>query len=216
MAILCTLGIWQLQRLAWKNNLLATMDAEYAKSADEITLTPANLDADFDYRRATLKGRYDLEKQILLGPRTFEKQSGYHVLTPLQLQDSTWIMVNRGWVPQHWSFEDETTPPQGTQTLTGLLRPAEINRFALNNDPQNDTWYNPDLAQIAKAKNIPSLKVRILYLEAPEKQTGNYPAAYMTKPVLPNDHLYYAIFWFTMAAVLAVMYVLRFVKLPKK
>ena len=225
ISILCSLGVWQLQRLEWKTSLIETLDAEYPKDATQNIITGQNLEnyeaADKKNAplavRGTVTGTYDLTKQILVGTRFYDNLPGKHVLTPLQMDDGTWLLVNRGWVSQSWKPVDEANPPpNGTVSITGLLRrPTERNPFTPDNKPLKDEWYYPDLEEIADVKNISgTIHEYILHQEKDENSasTADYPIAEAAKPVLDNNHLQYAIFWFSMAAILFVIYVLRFLR----
>ncbi len=219
IATLCSLGSWQLHRLEWKTERIAQLDAEYKKDAAQIPLAPADLDGDFHYRRGTVRGAYVFDRQILLGPRVYRNLPGRHVYTPLRLEDGSFLLVNRGWVPGDWTFETETPAEHAaaqSKKITGLLRkPAKRNAFTPDNRPAKDEWYFADIPAISAEKDIPGLHDTILELE--DGDAGNrYPVAQATKPDIPNDHLQYAIFWFSMAGILAVIYALRFLKKEKQ
>lgn len=213
MALLCGLGFWQLQRLEWKQNLMAQLDAEYEKDAAQVTLRPEDIEGDFDYRRGTLYGSYDFDKQILIGPRVYKNIPGRHVYTPLRLQDGSHILVNRGWVPNDWRFENETAAARALASegkVTGLLRKdSERNPFTPPNDPLKNAWYFPDVAEIARVKSIDNLRPGIFSLERQETE-GDYPIPMTQRPDIPNNHLQYAIFWFAMAGIAFIIYLLRF------
>ncbi|MCC7305864.1 MAG: SURF1 family protein [Alphaproteobacteria bacterium] len=209
--VLCALGTWQLQRLEWKTKILDHLGAEYAKDAASIAIAPADLEQNFDFRRGTLHGTYEFDKQIMIGPRRHDNLPGYHVITPYRLEDGSHILVNRGWVPEDWKFFDEKNPPQ--RPATGLLRrPDPGNPFTPDNDPAKDQWYHLVPAEIAAAKGIENIYSYVLYREPADAADSNYPLAEATKPEIDNNHLQYAIFWFTMAGVLVVIYILRFMK----
>jgi surfeit locus 1 family protein len=209
--VLCGLGTWQLQRLAWKNELTAALDVEYAKNADLIALQAPKKTDEFLFRRGTMYGVYDFDKEVLVGPRVYEDLPGKHAITPLKLQDGSWILVNRGWVPQHWSSSDEEKKPTGQVAVTGLLRMPDDNPFAPENVPAKDQWYSISVSDIAAAKKLKPLQAYVLYEERATNLTS-YPIAAATKPELNNNHLQYALFWFTLAATLIVIYSLRFLK----
>lgn len=209
--VLCALGVWQLQRLTWKTNLVNQLNAEYAKDATQAFLSPADTRGDFMFRRGTLRGVYEYERQIKIGPRVYEKFPGYHVLTPLRLEDGSHILVNRGWVPQDWAFKMESIPMPGQDVaVTGLLRnPEAPNSFTPENRPDRDEWFSADIPQIAGAKKISGLGPYLLYLEGRDV-SGTFPIPQSSKPDLPNNHLQYAVFWFTMAGILLTIYAIRF------
>jgi surfeit locus 1 family protein len=210
IAILCGLGYWQLERAEWKRNLVAELDAEYSKDASQTILDLKQPDLEFS--RGSLEGQYDFGKQIFIGPRTYTNLPGRHVFTPFILTDGTIVLVNRGWVPNEWKFADEQNRDAlQTGKVTGLVRKPDRHPFAPENRPELDQWYYPDIEQFEQAKKVGAVQPYILMLEAQEIESG-YPVAAATKPQLPNDHLQYAIFWFTMAGILAIIFVLRFLR----
>lgn len=211
VSILCGLGIWQLQRLEWKNGIVEKLDAEYRKDAQNTHLTSSDLEKTFDFKRGTLTGIYDFKNQVRVGPRVYDSLPGFHVITPLKLDDGSDVLVNRGWVSEHWTFADEINPPAGTVQVTGLLRPpSKDNPFRPENAPDKDQWYDADPEQIAAAKNLSRVHKYILYVEGSE--TDNYPLPLPGRLAFENNHLYYAFFWFTMAGILVLVFIMRFVK----
>jgi surfeit locus 1 family protein len=215
LAALCSLGGWQLERLQWKTALLAKIDAEYEKDASSIELTPRDLQETFDVRRGTLRGRYDFEKQIKWIPRLYPKNPGQDIpgkdiMTPLHLADGSWILVNRGWGPSAWDEMTEENRPEGTVAVTGTVRPlSERSPFAATNRPEKNQWYYPDPAEYAAFFKLENVHPYVLFRED-EDMKGAYPLPSFEKPDIPNNHLQYAFFWFAMAVVLAIMYVIRF------
>lgn len=208
LIVLCGLGTWQLQRLEWKNELIAQLDAQYAL---EPKAAPIPLTKSLDLTRAHIQGRYLDGPNILIKPRTWHGTPGAHVLRAFQPQNSkTPILINRGWLAIN---ETPSDPPKGTIMLTGLFKkPAMDNIFVPMNIPDKNEWYRADLEQIATYLDIKPLAPVILYIEALQSQKpDSYPIAIGDKPVLKNNHQQYAIFWFTMAGVLAVIFILRFV-----
>lgn len=214
VGILCALGTWQLHRLEWKQGILASMKAEYARNAADIKLSPADLEKDFEYTRGTLKGVYDYGKNIYVGPRTHDGTPGSYQLTPFELEDGSFILVNRGWVPQSWKPADESADvARQVVNATGLLRkPDQTNPFTPQNNPAKNQWYSINPTQMAAAYNIPSLRPYILYLEV-KSTWGDYPVPFPSQePEIPDNHLQYAIFWFAMAGILLAVFYLRFMR----
>ena len=134
------------------------------------------------------------------------------------MDDGSWLLVNRGWVSQSWQPVDEINPPPSSENvkIIGLLRrPSERNPFTPDNKPLKNEWYHPDIEEIADVKSIPGIiHEYIMHVEKAENSgnASDYPIAEATKPVLTNNHLQYAIFWFSMAGVLFIIYVLRFLR----
>lgn len=207
--VLCALGSWQIKRLQWKQGILTAIEAEYSRSADNLSMQPAELTDELSYRRATLKGVYDYQKQLALGPRTYIGKPGHHIMTPLILRDGSALLVNRGWVP--YGHELRLKKPESV-TVTGMLRkPPQRNFFTPENNPAQGVWHHPDLEQIAVALHV-KLRPFIFYLEEDTAAAQTYPVAAATRINLPNNHLQYAVFWFTMAVVLLIVFWIRFMK----
>lgn len=211
VAILCSLGTWQLHRLEWKTDLLQKLDAEYEKDAAATILSSADLKDDFLFKRGTLRGTLNYDKEVRVGPRVFEHITGYHIVTPLLLEDGTTLLVNRGWVSDAWRDEREGTE---AISVTGLLREPVDNSFAPPNDPVKGRWYNIAPDEIAAAKGLNNISPYVLYVENNDPRVP-YPIAAATKPDFPNSHLQYALFWFFMAGTLVTVYALRFLRKQK-
>ena len=217
MVILCGLGTWQLQRLEWKENLLAQLETASTQPPVTGAVLVGNAPGgDLAYRPAAIYGLYDNANAFLVGPRTREGEVGYHLLTPLQIAEDdgphATLLVNRGWV-----LAMPADKPAGFMTVRGLLRPQErANAFVPPNDPQKNEWFSVDLKQLAAEKKLQNLLPYILYAEGeePADPVMSVGAAYHPPggPSLPNNHKQYAFFWFAMAGILAVIYALRFLR----
>lgn len=214
VGVLCALGVWQLERLEWKKEILTKIDAAYAQNAEDTLLSPKDLHQPFEYKRGTVRGVYDYTKQIKIGPRVFEKYHGFYLITPLMLDDGKVLLVNRGWIPEAWNPADETGAGE-TISLVGLIRkPLDENPFTPDNPADKDVWYHIAPHEIAQKFNLDLATDNVLYLEG-NPQTGEYPVPIGEKPELANNHLQYAAFWFSMAGILFVIYILRFFKRKK-
>jgi len=201
-AVLVALGIWQVQRLAWKEGLLAKIDARMAMDAAAL---PDRLDgpAAWEYRRVTLRGRY-AAPQFLLQPRTQDGKTGYHLVMPFALAAGKTVFVNRGWVAQE--AQDRIDTPADEQVVTGIVQIPYKGAFTPKNDPQHGYWYWPDIAAMGKAAGRQSDYPVIVTL--PPQGEGRVPAGYEVTAHLRNNHRLYAFFWFGMALILAVVFVI--------
>lgn len=217
VALLCYLGVWQLQRLSWKENILAQIDAQYQqRSNEDLLIDPSVLEQDFKYKRALLVGQWDYKNQIPLGPRTHNGKIGYHIITPFEVIDGGILLVNRGWVSQDWPLEMDSAQIPLPAFITGLIqRPPKPNMFTANNSPEKNQWVHLDIEDIKAAHSLEEpvyQYVMLLESELPEGNINDWPPPIVkaTKPHLNNNHMQYAIFWFVMAGALIVIYVLRF------
>jgi len=217
--VLCSLGTWQLQRLEWKTGILNALEAAKQRSAaptltiEEIAALAANPDDTALIRNVFLRGRWLHGKEIALGPRTWKGKTGFHILTPMELESGGVALVNRGWVPadkKDAAQRPESLVPAEDAMAMGILRrPGKASFFVPDNAPQSEQWYNIDLEQMAKARGFDSLAPLVLYASL-DRGTAELPVKEALEWKPNNDHLAYALFWFTMAAAMAVIYYLRF------
>lgn len=214
LATLLSLGAWQVERLRWKEGIVATIDARIhsAPLAVEEVEAIALRSGDVDYVPVTARGAFlhDGERYFLA---TLKGQAGWHVYTPLALAGSDKaIFVNRGFVP--YEAKDPATRPlgqvEGLVTVEGLARnPAGDNGgwFIPKNDPASDTYFTRDVAAMSAGLSLPSgTSMLPFFIDAgPGAAPGGIPVGGVTVVDIPNNHLQYAITWFGLAAVLVVM-----------
>ena len=209
--VLCGLGTWQLQRLEWKTKIL--IDIETALSAEPERIQAADLSNIAPIARVRLQGSFETGKDIYIRPRTMDGKVGVHVLSPFIIGSGQAILVNRGWAAQG-SEPSAIRPANGTE-ITGMLRaPDKANLFTPANNAEDEMWFFVDFDAVQAAKNLKPLAPVVLYLEGSQRD-GEYPIALPQKPDLNNNHLGYAIFWFSLAGSLIAIYVLRFIRNTK-
>lgn len=216
VAILCSLGLWQLDRLQWKQAMLEQIEQEYTKPDETLLIEASELDGVFAYKRARLVGEWDYQNQIHLGPRTYNHQIGYHIITPFNVLGGRTLLINRGWVPLDWPVAQDSAQGLSPAFVIGLIKkPPRPNAFTAANDAEKNQWVHLDVQDIAAAKSLthePYDYIMRLEHEVPAEnvQAWAKPIAQATKPMLNNNHQQYAWFWFTMAGILIVIYGLRF------
>lgn len=217
--ILCGLGTWQVQRHFWKADLLAAIHDAYARDPaltqlDGVALRRVGTESPvFAYGTVAGGMRHDLT--FLVGPRTQQGARGYHVLTPLRLQDgSGWVLVNRGWVGDDVAAQALSAPPlhaQDTAPLHGIVRATPRgNRFTPDNTPERGQWYSIDPQQVAAHYKLDGMIDSVVFYAKTQTAPMILPLAGEGTWLPPNDHVGYALFWFTMAGALIVIYLLRF------
>lgn len=212
LALLLGLGIWQLERLAWKNALIATVEARVHEPVRPAPAEPDWNDVTYDadeYRHVTASGRLHHDQEVQVYALIDKNPDGsggpgYWVLTPLVQPDGAAIIVNRGFVPLDrkapWSRPEGQV--EGVVTITGLLRmPEEEGLFTPENDPAKDNWYTRDPEAIAAVKGILRVAPYIIDADA-TPNPGGYPLGGLTRVSFPNRHLEYALTWFGLAATL--------------
>ena len=209
-AILVSLGLWQLHRLAWKEGLIAEIEAR-ANAAPQplppVAEWPKLRPQDYEYRHVTAEGVFENGKQALVfraSGGAAGLQPGYQVMTPLQLTSGGTVIVNRGFVPLE--RKDQATRLagliQGETQVTGLMRQPEArNFFTPADNPAAGTYYTRDPGLIAKQFGLASAAPFLIDADA-IPVPGGWPKGGATERNLPNNHFSYALTWFGLALAL--------------
>ncbi|WP_155723785.1 SURF1 family protein [Brucella anthropi] len=201
------LGIWQVERLQWKLDLIARVDARV--HAEPIAAPGpddwANVNQkDDEYRHVMLTGTYLNDKEVLVHALT-ERGAGYWVLTPMRSPDGALTFINRGLVPndKRDPSSRQETQIAGETTVTGLLRMPEPDGFFLRpNDPARNDWNSRDVAAFAQKENLGPVAPYFIDADA-TASAGALPIGGLTVVKFRNSHLSYAITWFALAAMIA-------------
>jgi surfeit locus 1 family protein len=209
IGVLCGLGVWQLQRLSFKEALLARMAERIDAPASALPAETewAHLSPDeYEYRHVKLAGTFEHDKEALVF-RPLAGGVGYLVLTPLRLPSGAHVIINRGFVPSDKKspssrLEGETS---GTIEVTGLMRsPEERNLFTPADSPQTGIWFTRDPLLIAKTFHVATAAPFTVDADA-TAAADRLPRAGTTVLAIPNNHLSYALTWFGLAAALAAV-----------
>lgn len=201
------LGVWQLQRLAWKTALIARVEARVA--AAPIAPPPpadwAGVSAERDeYRRVQVHGVFDHRHEAFVQALT-EAGAGFWVLTPLRTDQGFTVLVNRGFVSPDKRAQATRAAalPAGPVAVTGLLRLSEPRGgFLRANDPASGRWYSRDVGAIARTQGLSDAAPYFIDADATPNPSG-WPRGGLTVIRFPNSHLAYALTWFTLAAMTA-------------
>jgi len=219
IAILCALGTWQLQRLAWKEALIARVGArvEAAPVAAPGPDAWPDLDQDWiDYRPVRLSGSFHHADEVHVFTSIGQPVGryggpGYWVMTPLETDDGWFVIVNRGFVPEDHKLASTRSGGNrsGAVVVTGLARPPWTgNVFTPDDDPAGNVWFRRDPHAIAAAIGLPLDRVAPYTIDAAFDPTlpDGLPQGGETRISFPNDHLQYALTWFGLAAALAAVF----------
>lgn len=217
LAVLVALGTWQVQRLFWKEEQIALRQAR--AEAPAVPLPQSFPDpAGMEFTRVRLEGRFLHDDEFYLGARTDNGRVGLNVVTPFRLDDGRVILVNRGWVPEN--RRDPATraegQPAGEVTVEGLLRTDGWKGFDFAkppNDPAERFYFWLDLPVMAQTLRKGDVEqgpvITAVYADAVASELpGGLPIGGQTRVNLPNDHLEYAITWYSFAVILAVIWFL--------
>ena len=202
------LGVWQLQRLTWKLDLIARVERRVhaaPAAAPGPALWPSVTRSAYEYRHIQVIGRLVQGKDSFVQAVTV-KGPGFWMLTPLRSDDGFVVLVNRGFVPQGW----RPPPPNalgGTNPrvrVTGLLRMSEPGgAFLRANRPPQERWYSRDVAEIARDRGLVAAAPYFIDADATPLGKG-WPLGGLTVIHFRNSHLIYAFTWFSLAAMVAL------------
>jgi surfeit locus 1 family protein len=202
------LGTWQLERRAWKLDLIERVDQRVHAPAVDAP-GPGQWQrvnkADDEYRHVRAGGRFLHDRETLVQATT-ELGSGYWVLTPLRMADGRSLLVNRGFVSPALQKERAARgsgDPAEAVTVTGLLRMTEPRGALLrDNDPGADRWYSRDVQAIALARGLGEVAPYFVDADAAATPAGG-PVGGLTVIAFPNNHLVYALTWYALALMVA-------------
>lgn len=202
LAALCGLGTWQVQRLHWKNDLLARVEA-----SENAPPVPLGASAE-PFAKVVATGRFDHAREALLGVEVRGTTLGAHLLTPLLRPGHPPLLVDRGWVPLERSRPVDR--PEGEVAVTGFVREADRRDWlSPTDDAPGRRFYLLDPAAIGAALGLPELApFGLVALSAPaDARRPPLPEAARSLPRPNNPHLGYAITWYGLAVSLVGVFV---------
>lgn len=209
-AILVTLGVWQLQRLKWKEGLLARIAAlEAAPARPLVPVLAAGGDLDFVRVGVVCPGLSTAPFLELYAIR--DGQAGSRLISACATGEPSHptVLVDRGFIVDTVSARPAVDPADRVPVVvTGVLRlPDKPNLFTVRNDPAAGRWFSRDVAAMAKALKAPAPAAPAFLMA--ETATNPELASLVPAPVpadIPNRHLEYALTWFGLAAALVGVY----------
>lgn len=187
----CALGTWQLYRLQWKTALISEitfgLDSTPVKYSNTIKK---------NYQRVVSEGKFNFEDQIYLYSLNESGKPGYDVITPYKTLKNENVLVNRGWINKNLKGNLEINLKENEVKITGLLREIyKANIFKPKNDLKNNIWFSLDVNDLKEltGKQFPNY---MIFLEKPKNKV---PAPKKVSIDVPNNHLKYAITWYSIA-----------------
>ena len=189
ITLFCSLGTWQLYRLQWKQDLinqisegLNSVPIQYSQNINK------------NYQRVTLVGKYNFKNQIYLYNLNKKGQPGFDVITPFETKDKENVLVNRGWIKKE--LKKDLKINSSSSMIKGLLREkSRKNIFTPKNDLKKNIWFSINLNEIKKITGKKFNK-HIVYLEDDKIEV---PKPKKITIDLPNNHLKYAITWYSIS-----------------
>ncbi|MEM9043173.1 MAG: SURF1 family protein [Pseudomonadota bacterium] len=198
-AILSGLGLWQIQRLNWKQNLLDQIASRLL--AEPVALPSQPAEADDQFLQVLLDGRMQADElHVLTSRRPYGP--GFKIVSAFEMVDGQRVLVDRGFVPER--FKDPTSRrfdlPANMEISGTLFWPNETDSFTPQPDLEKNIWFARDLALMAQ-----TLGTRPLLVSLSAPVTGEWPVPSQVAHNVPNNHLSYAITWFALSTVWAGM-----------
>ncbi len=187
----CALGTWQLYRLQWKTALISEitfgLDSTPVKYSNTIKK---------NYQRVVSEGKFNFEDQIYLYSLNESGKPGYDVITPYKTLKNENVLVNRGWINKNLKGNLEINLQENEVKITGLLRQIyKANIFKPKNDLKNNIWFTLD-ANDLKELTGKQFSNYMIFLEKPKNKV---PVPKKISIDVPNNHLKYAITWYSIA-----------------
>jgi surfeit locus 1 family protein len=204
---LVSLGNWQLQRRAWKLDLIERVEQrlQAAPTPPPGAAAWGTVGKGDEYRRVFVEGEFLHDREACTQAAT-KLGAGCWVMTPLRQADGTLVLVNRGFVPpeRRNPARRAAGQPAGLQRVEGLLRLTEPGGgFLRRNDPAADRWHSRDVAAIAAARGLPAGRVAPYFIDAAATAEGG-PVGGLTVVSFHNSHAVYALTWYGLALMVAV------------
>ena len=198
-AILVSLGVWQVQRLAWKQGVIADIEARIGADPVELPDTPDP--ARDAYLPVIVSGQFSADFiKVLVSQK--DVGAGYRIISAMD-QPAGAIMVDRGFVPQNAAQDIDFTGDVAPEKIIGNLQwPEETDGFTPAPDIADNIWFARDVDAMAAA--LGARPVLVVQRETNAPRSALQPLPVDTARI-PNDHLQYAITWFSLAAIWLAM-----------
>ena len=200
--LFCSLGTWQVYRLQWKLDLIS----EINNGLDSEPVFYSNLNI-INYQKVKFNGIFNFEKQIYLYSLNNKGTPGYDIITPIKINSNEILLVNRGWIKKDLKGNKGINNIK-SNSFEGIIKKiTKPNPFKPENDIKNNIWYSLKLEDLENFTGY-KLKNFVLFLQ---KNQNNLVKNKIVSPDLPNNHLKYAITWYSVA-ISILLYFLYFRK----
>ena len=208
LVILIALGSWQMYRMQWKAGLIAEFETRAHAAPQDVMAI--DVESPVRYQRVQVAGTWLHQHEVQLIGRTFEGTAGYHVITPLMLNDGRMVMINRGWVSQDYRMPDSRPFTQTSDPVTfeGIIRlPAQKGYFVPENNLEKDDWFTLSIGDIARYRSLDDTLITSFTVDALRGDGAHkLPIGAAVDIALPNNHLQYALTWYGLALGLIGVY----------
>jgi len=189
ITLFCSLGTWQLYRLQWKQDLISQISQGLKSNPVQYS---QNINK--NYQKVILNGKYHFENQIYLYSLNDKGQPGFDVVTHFETANKENVLINRGWIKKE--LKNDSSINSSSNSIKGMLRQANRkNLFTPDNDIKENIWFSINLDDVQKITGQKFNKF-IVYLD---DQNIIVPKPKKIKVDVPNNHLKYAITWYSIS-----------------
>ena len=188
--LFCSLGTWQIHRLQWKLDLISEINN--GLNSEPVFYSNTNIK---NYQKVKFSGIFDFKKQIYLYSLNNKGKPGYDIITPLKINSNEILLINRGWI-QKDQKNNKNINKIISNSFEGILKKiTKPNPFKPDNDIENNIWYSLNLKDL---ENFTGYKLNnfVLFLQNNQNILVENK---IVSPDLPNNHLKYAITWYSVA-----------------
>ncbi|MFT6024481.1 MAG: surfeit locus 1 family protein [Ascidiaceihabitans sp.] len=195
-AILISLGVWQMQRLAWKQSILDEIAIEIEQAP--VDLPPNANPAEHTYLAVTADGVIG-ENYLRVLVSKKDVGAGYRIISTFQMANRT-VLLDRGFIRTSSPIPNA---PEGTVSITGNLHwPQETDSYTPAPDIAKNIWFARDVDLMSQTLNTAPIMLVARTKSFPDQPVTPFPVDTVG---IPNDHLQYAITWFSLAAIWLLM-----------
>ena len=188
--LFCSLGTWQIHRLQWKLDLISEINN--GLNSEPVFYSNTNIK---NYQKVKFSGIFDFKKQIYLYSLNNKGKPGYDIITPLKINSNEILLINRGWI-QKDRKDNKNINKVESNSYEGILKKiTKPNPFKPDNDIENNIWYSLKLTDLEDFTGY-KLSNFVLFLQ---NNQNNLIENKIVSPDLPNNHLKYALTWYSVA-----------------
>lgn len=211
IAILSSLGIWQLQRAEEKKQIILENQQRQSNAPVELKL-PLDEPEKLRHQKVKVQGHFITENQFILDNQVLNHQVGYNVITPFKLtREGKLLLVDRGWIPLKGSRDELPNVEVGTQTreIIGTLYLPYGKAYSLGEMDAGETAWPRRIQYLdfISIANRLGQDVYPLTLRMKAGQIDSYKAEWKLFPMTPDKHLGYVVHWFGLAITVLIIFI---------
>ena len=188
--LFCSLGTWQIYRLQWKVDLISEINN--GLNSEPVFYSNTNIK---NYQKVKFSGIFDFAKQIYLYSLNNKGKPGYDIITPLKINSNEILLINRGWIQKDRKGNRNINKVESNSYEGILKKITKPNPFKPDNDIENNIWYSLKLTDLEDFTGY-KLNNFVLFLQ---NNQNNLVENKIVSPDLPNNHLKYALTWYSVA-----------------